>query len=195
MQNEIFEIVEELKIANKMALNEANLEEQASIIIMSENGTIENKIHDLQKLMNIYNKRERQICEDIRNVLQLWKDILEDRFCQEGFVFLADLQERGRKTDRLSMYRFFSTYQKALEFLIKEKENYQISKDLKSVETYGEIWKMELDTNDPDCDVYCFDNRMKLNKLLSCSGRVGQGSLSRFEKVYDRLCEDENVIV
>lgn len=95
------------------------------------------------------------------HVIQLWKDILEDRSCQDGVVFLADLQERSRETDRLSAYRFFSTYQRALEFLTKEKEHYQISKDLSTIETYGEIWRMELDSDDPDCDVYCFDNEMK----------------------------------
>lgn len=169
------------------------LEEQAAIIIMSENGTIEEKICNLQTLMNAYDGGRLQICEDIKNVIQLWKDILEARFYQDGVVFLADLQERSRETDRLSAYRFFSTYQRALEFLLKEKEHYQISKDLRTIETYGEIWRMELDSDDPDCDVYCFDNEMKLNKLISCSGRSQEASLQRFEKVYERLCEEVEI--
>lgn len=172
---------------------EYKLEEQAAIIIMSENGTIEEKICNLQTLMNTYDGSRLQICKDIKNVIQLWKEILEDRFCQEGVVFVADLQERSRETDRLSAYRFFSTYQRALEFLLKEKEHYQISKDLRTIETYGEIWRMELDSDDPDCDVYCFDNEMKLNKLLSCSGRSQEASLQRFEKVYERLCEEVEI--
>lgn len=169
------------------------LEEQAALIIMSENGAIEGKIQDLQTLMNAYGSGELQICEDIKNVIQLWKDILEEHFCQDNVVFLADLQERGRETDRLSAYRFFSTYQSALEFLTKEKGHYQISKELRNVETYGEIWRMELDTDDPNCDVYCFDNEMKLNKLLSYSVRLQEASLQRFEKVYERLCKEVEI--
>lgn len=167
-------------------------EEKAAIIIMSENGAIEDKIQDLQELMNAYEGGKLQICEDIRNVIRLWKDILEDRFCQDGKIFLAALQERSRETDRLSAYRFFSSYQRALEFLLKEKEYYQISKDLGDIETYGEIWRMELDTDDPDCDVYCFDHEMNLTKILCCSDRAEQVSLRHFEKVYDRLCRDKD---
>lgn len=170
------------------------LEEQAALIIMNERSAIEEKMQDLQALMNVYDGGELQICEDIKNVIQLWKDILEARFYQDGVVFLADLQERSRETDRLSAYRFFSTYQRALEFLLKEKEHYQISKDLSTIETYGEIWRMELDSDDPDFDVYCFDNEMKLNKLLSCSGRSQEASLQRFEKTYERLCEEVEIV-
>lgn len=168
------------------------LEEQAAIIIMSEKGTIEGKIEDLQKLINDYDSGEQQICEDVKNVIQLWKDILEERFCQEGVVFLADLQERGRETDHLPSYRFFSTYQRALEFLIKEKEYDRISKDLGNIETYAEIWRMELDSDDPEFDVYCFDHQMNLNKIICCSDKAEKISMRRFENMYDRLYEETN---
>lgn len=166
------------------------LEELAAIIIMSENAAIEEKIQDLQELMNAYEEEKLQICEDIKNVMQLWKNILEDRFCQDGVVFLANLQERSRETDRLPAYRFFSTYQKALEFLIKEKEHYKISKDLRTIETYAEIWRMELDSDDPDVDIFYFANEMKLNKIICCSDRTQKVSIRYFEDVYDRLCEE-----
>lgn len=166
------------------------LEELAAIIIMSENAAIEEKIQDLQELMNAYEEEKLQICEDIKNVMQLWKNILEDRFCQDGVVFLANLQERSRETDRLPAYRFFSTYQKALEFLIKEKEHYKISKDLRTIETYAEIWRMELDSDDPDFDIFYFSNEMKLNKIICCSDRTQKVSIRYFEDVYDRLCEE-----
>lgn len=168
------------------------LEEQAAIIIMSEKGTIEGKIEDLQKLINDYGSGEQQICEDIKNVIQLWKDILEKRFCQEGVVFLADLQERGQETDHLPSYRFFSTYQRALEFLIKEKEYDRISKDLGNIETYAEIWRMELDSDDPEFDVYCFDHQMNLNKIICCSDKAEKISMRCFENMYDRLYEETN---
>lgn len=165
------------------------LEEQAAIIIMSESGTIEEKIQDLRTLMDIYTDEPLQIRERIKMVIELWNDILDDRFHQEGVVFLAALQEKGLETDRLAAYRFFSTYQRALEFLLKEKEHYLISKDLRDIETYGEIWRMELDTDNPDCDVYCFDHVMNLNKILCCSDRPQKVSLQWFEEIYGRLCE------
>lgn len=166
------------------------LEEQAAIIIMSESGTIEEKIQDLRTLMDTYTDEHLQISAKIKMVIALWNDILDDRYRQEGVIFLAALQEKGLETDRLSAYRFFSTYQRALEFLLKEKEAYQISEDLRTIETYGEIWRMELDTDGPDCDVYCFDREMNLNKILCCSDRPQKVSLLWFEEIYGRLCEE-----
>lgn len=67
-------------------------------------------------MLNAYEGGALQICEDIKCVIQLWKDILADRFCQEGVVFLAALQEKNR------------------EILMREKESYQISKNLRNIE-------------------------------------------------------------
>lgn len=191
-KNRIFHMEKYIDFSILKKQKKLKLEEQAAIIIMSEKGTIEGKIEDLQKLINDYGSGEQQICEDIKNVIQLWKDILEKRFCQEGVVFLADLQERGQETDHLPSYRFFSTYQRALEFLIKEKEYDRISKDLGNIETYAEIWRMELDSDDPEFDVYCFDHQMNLNKIICCSDKAEKISMRCFENMYDRLYEETN---
>lgn len=166
-----------------------SLEEQAAVIIMSENGTIDEKIQDLKALLNAYEGGALQICEDIKCVIQLWKDILADRFCREGVVFLAALQEKNREMDSLPAYRFFSTYQMALEFLMREKESYQISKNLRNIETYAEIWRMELDSDDPNFDVYYFDQQMKLNRIVCCSDRAQKVSMCHIENAYAQLCE------
>lgn len=192
-KSKVFELEKYIDSSMVKRKKKWKLEEQASIIIMSEKGTIEEKIRDLQELLNAYDSGELQICEDIKNVIQLWKDILEDRFCQDGVIFLADLQEQCQKMDRLTLYRFFSTYQKALEFLTKEKEYYQISKDLRNIETYGEIWRMQLDNDDPAFDVYCFDHEMNMNKIICCSARIQEASLRWLEDVYERLCEETEI--
>lgn len=165
-------------------------EEQAAMIIMSEDSTIDEKMQELQDLLNAYDGGALQVCEDIRNVLQLWKDILHNRFCEDGVVFLAALQETNQEMDSLSAYRIFSTYQRALEFLMREKEYYWIAKDLRNIDTYGEIWRMELDSDDPKVDIYYFDHQMKLNKIICCSDKAQEASIRRFENVYERLCEE-----
>lgn len=167
------------------------LEEQAALIIMSQMPTIEEKIRDLQKLGGSNDEESLYICEHIKAVIQLWEEILNDRFFDEGVVFLAALQEKNSETDRLAAYRHFSTYQNALKFLSKEQECYQNSEDFRNTETYGEIWRMELDTDDPECDIYYFDHELRMNKILCCSDRLQKVSLKYFEGVYERLCEYE----
>lgn len=178
--------------------------EQAIIIILSHRCTIGEKIHDLQELVdnyedtefvlskNLYNyteNKEWSIRRDIEAILKLWKELLNDRYNNTGAIFLADLQEKGRECDRLSAYRFFSTYENAMEFLRKEKDSYLALDDLKEIVTYGEIWRMEVDTDNPDCDVYFFDDQMRLVDIICCSDRAGKSALNAFtcmEDIYIR---------
>ncbi len=160
-------------------------EEEAALIMMCEKRSMEEKIQDLEDLLNVSAECSGQISEEIRKVIQLWKEILDARTCRNGVIFLAALQENNRESNQLSAYRFFSTYPKALEFLYQEKESYRISKDLREIETYGEIWRIELDTDDPGCDIYYFNHEMKLSQLICCSDRVQKASIQRFEEVYE----------
>lgn len=174
--------------------------EQARIIILSRRCTMKEKIQDLQEIVDNYDDKEFVLSKDfynytgdkewsIRNeieaILQLWKEILDDRYNNTGVIFLADLQEKGRECDSLSAYRFFSTYEKALEFLKKEKGSYIVADDLKEIVTYGEIWRMEVDMDNPDCDVYYFDNQMRLVDIICCSDRAGKSALNAFACMKD----------
>ena len=138
-------------------------EAKAIIIAMSNKRSLEEKIQDLQMLIN--SCTDNEVCNDIELLIQLWKEILADSNNASGVVFLANLQEYGAESDKLSAYRFFGSFETALEFLQKEKSC------LKATDTYGEIWRMELDADDPDCDIYYFGNDMRLSNIVCCSGR------------------------
>lgn len=138
--------------------------EQVSIIALSNKCNLEEKIHDLQEL--IVHCSDMVVCKDIELLIQVWEAILADRINNTGVIFLAKLQEQDTKNDNLSAYRFFSSYDTALKFLQKEKNC------LREADTYGEIWRMELDTDNPGCDIYYFGNDMKLANIVCCSDRA-----------------------
>lgn len=138
-------------------------ESKAIIIAMSNKCSLEEKVQDLQMLIN--GCTDNAVCNDIELLIQLWKEILADSNNNSGVVFPANLQEYGAESDRLSAYRFFASYETALKFLQEEKSY------LKDKYTYGEVWRMELDTDDPDCDIYYFGNDMRLSNIVCCSDR------------------------
>lgn len=137
--------------------------EQAVIIVLSNKCSLEEKLQDLQILIDDYT--DEAVCKEVTLIIQLWNEILNDRYNNAGVIFLANLQEYGVENDKLSAYRFFSSYDTALDFLQKEKGC------LEDTNTYGEIWRMEVDTDDPECDIYYFGNDMKLSNIVCCSDR------------------------
>lgn len=138
--------------------------EQVVIIVLSNKCSLEEKIQDLQMLIN--NCTDGVVCKEVELLIQLWNEILVDRYNNVGVIFLANLQERGIESDKLFAYRFFSSYETALRFLEKEKDC------LKDADTYGEVWRMEMDTGTPECDIYYFDGDMKLSNIVCCSNRM-----------------------
>lgn len=146
--------------------------EQVIIIALSNKCSLEKKIQDLQILKDACS--DIAVCKEIGLIIELWKDILSARYNNTGVIFMANLQEYGAECDRLSAYRFFSSYDTALKFLRKEKDT------LKGVGTYGEIWRVELNTDDPDCDIYYFGNDMNLSNIVCCSKRIEQEQMNIF---------------
>jgi len=157
-----------------METEEKNLTEteQTIIIAMSSKCSLQEKIQDLQKIAA--NCDDMDFVVNINNLIRLWKVILNDRYNNTGVAFLAKLQERDSKNDSLSAYRFFSSYGTALGFLQKEKLS------IAEVDVYGEIWRMELDTADPECDIYYFDNDMRLTNIVGCSNREELKDMKQF---------------
>lgn len=143
-----------------------------SIIALSNKCNLDEKMNDLQEL--IEHCTDTAVCKDIELLIQLWKKILADRHNNMGVIFLAKLQEQDKKNDKLSAYRFFSSYDTALKFLQKEKDC------LRETDTYGEIWRMELDTADPNCDIYYFGNDMELANIVCCSNRAEAEDMKLF---------------
>lgn len=146
--------------------------EQAIIIIMSNKCSLEKKIHDLQVLKD--DCADIVVYKELDLIIELWKNILSDRYNNTGVIFMANLQEYGAENERLSAYRFFSYYDTALEFLRKEKNS------LKDANTYGEIWRMELDADNPDCDIYYLGNDMLISNIVCCSKRIEQKEMQIF---------------
>lgn len=138
-------------------------EEQAVIIVLSNKCSLEEKLQDLQILID--DCTDEVVCKEVMLFIHLWNEILNDRYNNAGVIFLANIQEYGAESDKLSAYRFFTSYEKALKFLQKEKDC------LKDIDTYGEVWRMEVDTDDPECDIYYFGNDMRLSNIVCCSDR------------------------
>ena len=149
--------------------------QQVIIIAMSSKCSLEEKIQDLQKLID--DCMDEAVCWDAEILIQLWNSILADRYNSAGVIFMANLQEYGAESDKLSAYRFFSSYDTALEFLQNEKGC------LKDTDTFGEIWRMEVDTDDPECDIYYFGNDMKLTNIVSCSNRAEAENMKLFRYI------------
>ena len=146
--------------------------EQAIIIAMSNKCSLDEKIQDLQNLIEMC--MNEPIFKDVGLLIQLWNNILADRYNNTGVIFMANLQKYGGKNEKISAYRFFSSYDIALKFLQTEKDCF------KDTATYGEIWRMEVDTDDPECDIYYFGNDMKLSNIVCCSKRSEMDDMKLF---------------
>lgn len=149
--------------------------QQVIIIAVSSKCSLEEKIQDLQKLID--DCMDEAVCRDAELLIQLWNSILADRYNSAGVIFMAKLQEYGAESDKLSAYRFFSSYDMALEFLQNEKGC------LKDTDTFGEIWRMEVDTDDPECDIFYFGNDMKLSNIVCCSNRAETENMKLFRYI------------
>jgi len=146
--------------------------QQVIIVAMSGKCSLEEKIQDLRKMID--GGMDEAVRRDTEILIRLWNSILGDRYNHTGVIFFANLQEYGVESDRLSAYRFFSSYDRALEFLQNEKCC------LKDTDTFGEIWRMEVDTDDPECDIYYFDNDLKLFNVVYCSSRAETENMKLF---------------
>lgn len=149
--------------------------EQASIIARSDKCSLKDKIEDLEILLDSYDekqfndgiiwKKNGYTQKDIYLMIQTWRDVWNERLNSKNAVFGADLREKCETVYHICDFRFYSDYARALEFLNSEKESYLNSEHLKDIKTYGEIWKIVLNDDDPDCYIYYYDNQMKLIKM------------------------------
>ena len=62
-------------------------EEQAVIIVLSNKCSLEEKIKDLHIL--IEDCADAAVCKEVTLLIQLWNEILDDRYNNTGVVFLA----------------------------------------------------------------------------------------------------------
>lgn len=89
-----------------------------------------------------------------------WEEALAVRFETDGAVFGASLCEQGSDQGR-SLY--FSSYEKAWDYLMEEKQEYLDDESLRDVKTFATINRIKLDyTRGCDGESYLFDNEMRM---------------------------------
>ena len=169
--------------------------QQAVLVMRSGKKTVDEKIEMLEYLIDIYAETEFDdgsvvcdyvydtdisFCENIKYTMKIWKDMLCDRTEDNGYLYAANLMEKEIFPERES-YRYFSSYEKAYEYLKKEKDSYLKSEYLKDIPTVGIILGINPDTgNRWDNDEYWFDSDMNLIEL---SGRNERYQISKNKTV------------
>lgn len=169
--------------------------QQAVLVMRSGKKTVDEKIEMLEYLIDIYAETEFDdgsvvcdyvydtdisFCENIKYTMKIWKDMLCDRTEDNGYLYAANLMEKEIFPERES-YRYFSSYEKAYEYLKKEKDSYLKSEYLKDIPTVGIILGIKPDTeNRWDNDEYWFDSDMNLIEL---SGRNERYQISKNKTV------------
>ncbi len=147
--------------------------------------SVEEKIEALQYLANRYTADEfkeetiwplygderdlSSFREVVIETVRIWKEALEARFETEGTVFETSLCEQECSGQRKNC-QYFSSYEKAWEYLLKEKQEYLDDEDLKYVKTFASIERIKLDdTEGSDGKSYLFDNEMRMvNISVDC---------------------------
>lgn len=169
--------------------------QQAVLVMRSGKKTVDEKIEMLEYLIDIYAETEFDdgsvvcdyvydtdisFCENIKYTMKIWKDMLCDRTEDNGYLYAANLMEKEIFPERES-YRYFSSYEKAYEYLKKEKDSYLKSEYLKDIPTVGIILGIKPDTeNRWDNDEYWFDSDMN---LIEISGRNERYQISKNKTV------------
>ena len=162
--------------------------EWAVLIGMSCRQTMEEKIEALQYLLDHFD--EEAFMEESRNIepqmppdhivlpskemtartVQLWQEILTDRYNSEGFLYAVKYTEKTEDGhDDISDYIFFSGYEKAYAYLEREKRMYQEDEDLRDIERTGRMYRIKLDekghrSDNGDC--YLFDTDLRIVDVL-----------------------------
>ena len=167
--------------------------EQAVLVAVSKTKTVEEKLEALQYLADQYSDNEfgtekvyEYWCTDKREsfrdtvmeTIQIWRDILKDRYDSEGYVYAMTLGEKGFVQRDFYEYCFFSSYGKAYESMVSGKQHYLNDEDLRDTQTYGEILRIRVDEQEfmrSDYDAYCFDNELRLIEVLGRDRRVKKG--------------------
>lgn len=105
------------------------------------------------------------------NLQGIWNEDFEPAWGSKYTININNLMEKEIFPER-EPYRYFSSYEKAYEYLMKEKNSYLMSEYLKDIPTVGLILGIKLDTeNQWDHDEYWFDSDMNLIELLGRNER------------------------
>ncbi|MCM1387110.1 MAG: hypothetical protein NC231_07270 [Bacillus sp. (in: Bacteria)] len=161
--------------------------EWAVLISNSMKRTVDEKMEALQYLLDHYQENEFgdesvnfsppayphyetniSFREVVRKTIWTWNKILEDRNCTENVIFEASFYEKGYDHGDSA---YFASYEKAYAFLEYEKKHYLDDEDLKDVETYGRIERIQMENKCHDSDYYIFDTNMQMVSVGSSISR------------------------
>lgn len=182
--------------------------EQAILVSKSKRTTMEEKLDALKYLAEHYQEQEFEdesvsscnmfpderipFREIVLRTIRIWEETLRERTSNAGMAYAAELLEVGYPGDKWMDYRYFSSYEKAYDYICREKRHYRRDGDLKDIETYCIIHRFELDNsyNDPtDSDVYIFDNDMRLTEIYPYTLRLYEND------EYQELLDDYEAFV
>lgn len=156
--------------------------EQAVLITMSNHRTLEEKKAALQELVDAYNEEEfhterilvnkvygtfatfRQLVLD---TIKWWDRLLAERYNAENMVYMARFKEKEIRNDGDEL--FFSSYDKAYEYIVSKKTYYRDNPKWKGIELCAHISRIHLDCADrTDFTRYDFDHEMRLIHIRPC---------------------------
>ena len=129
--------------------------EQAILVSESQKTTVEEKLSALQEILRTYQEQEflyqhydeeinfRQI---IVNTIKLWEEALSRRQERDpAYVYGANFTEKDFNEKIYEKKYFFTSYEKAYQYLVKEKQYYLDNDDLRDCITTGTIQRIKLD--------------------------------------------------
>ena len=154
--------------------------EQAILIGQSLNTSVEQKISAWKMLVEQYSEEEFQNAqvgymtgsdvsfkEVVEREIKRQEKALRCQKVSAGVVFGARLQEEEFPRDS-SENRFFSTYEKAYDFLKKQKQEYLDDEDLRNVRTKGVINVEWLDQEeDYNSVAFYFDDQLIMTQVYT----------------------------
>ena len=175
--------------------------EQAVLIIRSRKKTVAEKMKALVYLLETYSENEfgeekiqntwrgtiltSSFRQNVEMTLSIWKQMLEDRFDEEGVMFAVAFLPEEVKHKEIGDYHFFSSYEKAYKRMKELKISYDISSGKDSIQSShkktmsaenlatkttetGHILRLIVDGYLVECDAYdefIFNERLELVDL------------------------------
>lgn len=211
---DILEFIDSLAIREYNQDTCFNIVEQAIIVAESKKKMVTEKLEVLKELLEEHSEEEFSEAEKslgktwgikitfreaVYNTIELYTELLQARFQNEGMVYAAQLIEKEYRNDGIIEHLFFSSYEKAYEYLKKYKQEYMDDKDLSNVQLFGKIYRISMDEEFKegyshrlvDCDEYYFDHNLN---LVDVSGRCDR-SKKEFGQYSDLTCRDWSMFI
>ena len=177
--------------------------EQAVLICMSQSRTVAEKKTALEYLAATYADDEFGETELSNHDRLRWANcsfrdvvlskihegdkLLEARYDNRGFIFAAALMEKGFQTREYD-YQYFTEYDMAYQYLVKERQEYLDDEDLKDVPLYGEIKRIPL--NNPDTvSTPCFYRLNNEMEIVDMWGNWEESEYSALEGTTENVTE------